>query len=123
MSLMKRINYLSDKKFEHGEYNVHTSASKSSIRRFVITEKAPTFNQDKALVGAFSVITNIRMELFWCNKPSSARLCSAQDPAPGVWVVSGPRRHQEAAGIHGEAGQWGSSILTSESWWIHNIKY
>ena len=37
---------------------------------FVITEKAPTravvaaFNQEKALVGAFSVITNIRMELF-----------------------------------------------------------
>ena len=47
-------------------------------------------------------------------KPSSAQLSSAPDPAPGVWVVSGPRRHQEAAGIHGEAGQWGSSILTSE---------
>ena len=56
------------------------SASKSSIRRFVITEKAPTsttlnsvlnvkavvaaFNQEKALVGAFSVIMNLRMELF-----------------------------------------------------------
>ena len=46
------------------------SASKSSIRRFVITEKAPTraviaaFNQEKVLVGAFSVITNLRMELF-----------------------------------------------------------
>ena len=23
------------------------------------------FNQEKALVGAFSVITNLRMELFW----------------------------------------------------------
>ena len=33
-----------------------TSASKSSIRRFVITEKAPT--------RAFSLITNLRMELF-----------------------------------------------------------
>ena len=33
-----------------------SSASKISIRRFVITEKA--------LVGAFSVITNLRMELF-----------------------------------------------------------
>ena len=63
-----------------------TSASKGSIRRFVITEKAPTrafswlkadtiyiytfktvvatFNQEKALAGAFSVITNLRMELF-----------------------------------------------------------
>ena len=48
-----------------------SSASKSSIRRFVITEKAPTvkavvaaLNQEKALVGAFSVITNLRMELF-----------------------------------------------------------
>ena len=69
---------------------ISTSASKSSNRRFVITEKAPTrafswslnvklgprrkgnkgravvaaFNQEKALVGAFSVITNLRMELF-----------------------------------------------------------
>ena len=75
---------------------LYTSASKSSIRRFVITEKAPTrafswlkaaitaftfktlskhnanppahpicpFNQEKALVGAFSVITNLRMDLF-----------------------------------------------------------
>ena len=34
-----------------------------AIRRFVITEKAPTaaFNQEKALVGAFSVITNLRI--------------------------------------------------------------
>ena len=58
------------------------SASKSSIRRFVITEKVnaglaqclnsvlnvkavvAAFNQEKALVGAFSVITNLRMELF-----------------------------------------------------------
>ena len=37
--------------------SVHTGASKSSIRRFIITEKA--------LVGAFSVITNLRMELGW----------------------------------------------------------
>ena len=45
---------------------MHISASKSSIRRFVITEKAvvAAFNQEKALVGAFSVITNLRMELF-----------------------------------------------------------
>ena len=48
-----------------------SSASKSSIRRFVITEKAPTvkavvaaLNQEKALVGAFFMITNLRMELF-----------------------------------------------------------
>ena len=45
---------------------MHISASKSSIRRFVITEKAvvAAFNQEKALVGAFSVISNLRMELF-----------------------------------------------------------
>ena len=29
---MKRINYLSDKKFEHGEYNVHTSAHHIELR-------------------------------------------------------------------------------------------
>ena len=50
-----------------GGISASTSALKSSIRRFVITEKAPTsvlnvkalvgaFNQEKALVGAFSVI-------------------------------------------------------------------
>ena len=56
---------------------VRASASKSCIRRFVITEKAPTrafswlkavvaaFNQEKALVGAFSVITNLRMQFGW----------------------------------------------------------
>ena len=67
---------------DNGE--MESSAWKSSIRRFVITEKAPSrafswlkapsvlnvkavvaaFNQEKALVGAFSVITNLRMELF-----------------------------------------------------------
>ena len=65
--------------------SVPTSASKSSIRRFVITEKAPTrafswlkaasvlnvkavvaaFNQEKTLVGAFSVITNLRICFGW----------------------------------------------------------
>ena len=46
------------------------------IRMFVITEKAPTsvlnvkavvaaFNEEKALVGAFSVITNIRIIFGW----------------------------------------------------------
>ena len=54
-----------------GHYDDITSASKSSIRRFVITEKAPTraFSWLRAAttaftVGAFSVITNLRMELF-----------------------------------------------------------
>ena len=39
------------------------------------------FNQEKALVGAFSVITNLRMELFealviTCNFPAPQYLCS-----------------------------------------------
>ena len=37
---------------------------------------------------------------------NTAQLCSALPRIQaGVWVVSGPRRHQEAAGIHGEAAQ------------------
>ena len=39
------------------------------------------FNQEKALVGAFSVITNLRMELFkalWCRGWSSRRLNLAE---------------------------------------------
>ena len=52
----------------------HHSASKSSIRRFVIMEKAPfrafswlnaatTTFTFKTLAGAFSVIMNLRMDL------------------------------------------------------------
>ena len=38
----------------------------STYRGSVLNEKAvvAAFNQEKALVGAFSVITNLRMELF-----------------------------------------------------------
>ena len=38
------------------------------------------FNQEKALVGAFSVITNIRMELFQA-------LAGAESPKTGVQTV------------------------------------
>ena len=44
------------------------------------------FNQEKALVGAFSVITNLRMELFealHCTGPLTApAVLSAYPPAP-----------------------------------------
>ena len=71
------------------------SASKSSIRRFVITEKAPTraFSWLKAattaftfkillrhyakrtLVGAFFVITNLRMDLFEALVTTDSSIC------------------------------------------------
>ena len=35
------------------------------------------FNQEKALVGAFSVITNLRMELFEALLPSQCRVVTS----------------------------------------------
>ena len=37
------------------------------------------FNQEKALVGAFSVITNLRMELFWSTSAQCPAGCSGRD--------------------------------------------
>ena len=45
------------------------------------------FNQEKALVGAFSVITNLRMELFEALT-ASYLLLTAAEPA-GVHVAAG----------------------------------
>ena len=47
------------------------------------------FNQEKALVGAFSVITNLRMELFqalvWRER--SGKQCSSQDTGHNTqWI-------------------------------------
>ena len=39
------------------------------------------FNQEKALVGAFSVITNLRMELF--------KALSTNHSSPGLQIVAG----------------------------------
>ena len=56
-----------------------------SLLNSVLNVKAvvAAFSQEKALVGAFSVITNLRMELFEALLPS-------QDPqwAQAVWSVS-----------------------------------
>ena len=57
-----------------------------------------TFNQEKALVRAFSVITNLRMDLFealltihWVSTAAAAPLCSASSlPAAGrAWPSCG----------------------------------
>ena len=37
------------------------------------------FNQEKALVGAFSVITNLRMELFWSTSGHRALVSQGSD--------------------------------------------
>ena len=42
------------------------------------------FNQEKALVGAFSVITNLRMELFGALVQS--HLCNAQCSPQQSWI-------------------------------------
>ena len=49
-----------------------------------------TFNQEKALVGAFSVITNLRMELFEALDPTHIKDTSrdASDMNIGVWLLT-----------------------------------
>ena len=51
-----------DPRLEDGEMDVEASASKSSIRRFVITEKAPTraFSWLQAAATAFTYKTLLR---------------------------------------------------------------
>ena len=64
---------------------MNISASKSSIRRFVITEKAvvAAFNQEKALEGGFSVITNLRMDPR-SNQSTSAGAATARSSPPST---------------------------------------
>ena len=116
---------------EQATTRLFSSASKCSIRRFVITEKAPTRafswlkaattaftfktllrhyanNQEKALVGAFSVITNLRMDLFEAllhtltrprlhttalETPSKAELQSSKLPQTGGHQTQGEKLH------------------------------
>ena len=55
------------------------------------------FNQEKALVGAFSVITNLRMELFQALVTNDGAVL--RDPAdPGAQQRPGGPRGREAGG-------------------------
>ena len=46
------------------------------------------FNQDKALVGAFSVITNLRMELFEALLDTAADYVVARyEPSPHLYGI------------------------------------
>ena len=60
------------------------------------------FNQEKALVGAFSVITNLRMEFGWNFLKHYARLKREEeeegDVVDGVW--SWVRRFRSVRSIH-----------------------
>ena len=66
------------------------------------------FNQEKALVGAFSVITNFRMELF------EALICSHLDVAGDGVGDKLHRRHQETAGQQQPGGHL---VVKSEDDW------
>ena len=80
------------------------------------------FNQEKALVGAFSVITNIRMELFQAQVCTIVRVFVRsragdwqQHPGHGRGLsrLDGPRPQQEILGLH-------STQLTNKSQLIPN---
>ena len=59
------------------------------------------FNQEKALVGAFSVITNLRMELFealiFSHFPHSGILQEPESAQPGSGAAGQPAAGQHAA--------------------------
>ena len=56
------------------------------------------FNQEKALVGAFSVITNLRMDLFEALVPTTVAVMGADDrtvdPGWGGRPAPGPGRRK-----------------------------
>ena len=69
------------------------------------------FNQEKVLVGAFSVITNLRMELFGALRTSRYIVICLQDgggqdaaPVPQP-VVPHPAEADQSAGLRPGAGK------------------
>ena len=63
-----------------------------SLHNSVLNVKAvvAAFNQEKALVGAFSVITNLRMELFQALEHREQVEHSQHRAVPVPWVVFRP---------------------------------
>ena len=63
------------------------------------------FNQEKALVGAFSVITNLRMDVFEALVPNPSLAGTARlallSPADGSWPRPGGREAGAGAGGDG----------------------
>ena len=83
------------------------------------------FNQEKALVGAFSVITNLRMELFealhitdrgrtWEDPDVEAGDC---EQGEGEEEGGGPGEHQEAAqrAVQGRVGLHRGEVLAPQA--------
>ena len=58
------------------------------------------FNQEKALVGAFSVITNLRMELFEALVTMGDLLVGEQRVSGGELRVSGHKDGRQHGGLH-----------------------
>ena len=79
------------------------------------------FNQEKALVGAFSVIANLRMELFQALVPSLAVTGTFPNSMPG----SNVRNAQcnvfiEFIGSNGAAEILNHRPANSPRFWVHN---
>ena len=68
------------------------------------------FNQEKALVGAFSVITNLQMQLFEALVPKQPPRQPAQVPL-GVYEGSGPEDDVEAELLRG--GEEGDEVIVA----------
>ena len=60
------------------------------------------FNQEKALVGAFSVITNLRMELFQALEPGDLATSSCRSRTSSVGSTAGVRVSSWPRGQHGQ---------------------
>ena len=66
------------------------------------------FNQEKALVGAFSVITNLRMELFQALLDTETGLCT--------FYISTPATAEYYTLVMVAGCNWGWSIIASCNW-------
>ena len=71
------------------------------------------FNQEKALVGAFSVITNLRMELF------EALVITDYGPRPGGQLLSGTAMSEDPNKVTGDNIISGNTGRRS---WSQNVK-
>ena len=98
------------------------SLKRRSTQKYVITENAllnsvfnvealvGTFHQEKALVGAFSVFTNLRMELF---EALQLPLTFTRSPVSRV-AVSSPAQH-----VGGLQQSWAVTAGYGAGWWPH----
>ena len=86
-------------RYIQGRYD-WTTASESWQRFFNVNVVVATFNQEKALVGAFSVITNLRMDLFEVLVDCEARVAVIGQEVQAQLPNIDPARSKESSAVN-----------------------